>query len=543
MNLSDARNWWESTFSSSLVTKSELPDPDAMSLFWLKKFPILALLSDSITNTNQYWRRIQRIMMQMSSKNKEIPCPFQRFKQFILSFYQFVKELDAKSISQVLVSLECIPQTYDPQIILWRIPFVIDNPKFFLTLLDVLYISNHSIWNNLISFDGGCDLILDRFLPYIIPISENDPKETKDFNMITINMVVSALLNQSRLPDLFESFFNSILLILKNGTSNQSIHCFRLLINLFKSNRFNISTEQLNNYVKLFAESSITNPLLKPFVGPFVLSLNIETLSIIFLSNLYLRNIPDQNDILFIERNLINSSENANSIILRLLSLSTTDKIYCATYLHAINSLKSLFASNMPSVSFFIKRAVGFIIIAKSRNSKRRTVSMIFDLLKTLSNLGHEWLKNEVSNGAAILLASQKVPLAFVNSLRPSIQCDKSELVKWEKLANDSKLNIKDLLSEKGTLSFSLNKSNSNFSTPNTNLSINPSSNKCQINKSFSSQPKPPVGTRSAPMRNPRLNQKGNISSISKPKPREVKKPIIKASQNKFFQNYRENQS
>ena len=161
---------------------------------------------------------------------------------------------------------------------------------------------------------------------------------------------------------------------------------------------------------------------------------------------------------------------------------------------------------------------------------------MIFDLLKTLSNLSHEWLRNEVSRGAAILLASQKVPLAFVNSLRPSMHCDKSELIKWEKLSIDSKINVKTLLSEKDILNITPNKYNKE--------NLPAVTNKAKINNSYSAHPKPPLdGTRSAPMRNQRISQKGNISSISKSKSREVKKPQVKASQSKFFQNYRENQS
>lgn len=538
MNFSDPQKWWDSTFSSSL-TRNGLPDPDTMSLFWQKIFPIFSLLSDNITNTDQYWKRIQRIMRQMSSKIDEVPCPFQRLKQFIPTFYQFTQELDPKSISQIFTSLECMPQSYDPQTILWRIPSVIEDPQIFLTILDSLHSSNHWIWNAVVNYDGGCDLIFDRFLPYLIPISDEVPSNIKKFHIITINLIISILTNCSRLPDTFDNFFSSFLLILKKGSPEQSIYCFRLLSDVFKSNRSFFLAEQLSNYVQEFAESSISNAILKPFVGSFVLSLNIPSLSIIYLSNLILKNKPDHNDILFIEHNLLCSNEDASPIILKLLSLSTTDKIYCTVYLHAINTLKPLLSSYNSSISSFIQRAVGFVVIARSHNSKHRTVSMIFDLLKTLTSLGHEWLRNEVSRGASILLASQKVPLAFVNSLRPSMHCDKSELIKFEKMAIDSKLNIKTLLSEIDTLNITPNKSNKE----KLNM-INSSQSKGKISNSYSVHPKPPiVGTRSAPMRNQRMTQKGNISSISKSKSREVKKPLVKNSQGKFFQNYREIQS
>lgn len=539
----DAQNWWDANFSSSLDNNRQLPDPDFMPSFWQKKFPIFSLLSDSITNTDQYWKRIQRIMSQMSFSNNDIPCPFQRLTQFVPAFYYFVQKLDPKSIKQLLIFLECMPKSYDTQTILWNIPSAIKDPQTFLNLLDTLFTTKHWIWNALINCDGGSGLFFDRFLPYITPISDELSKDIKNFHFIVIDIVFSVFMSQPSFPDSFDSLFPNFLRILQKGNPEQSIHCFRLLTNLFKLHCSSFPTESFSTYLKDFSEAAVTNPILKPFVGPFALSLHNHSLSIIFLAQLYLKNSPNQNDILFIENNLMNTQENPNSIILRILSLCITDKIYCSSYLHLLKAVKLLLSSNIPSVSNFVQNIVGFVIIAKSRNSKHRTVSMIFELLKTLSNLGYEWIRNEVSHSAAILLASQEVPLAFVNSLKPSMHCDKSVLIKWQKLASDSSFDIKSLLQETSNLNnASNNKSNNVMTAIATSNNLNDS--KCKVNSSCPIHPKPPItGTRSAPMRNPRASQRGKISSFSKTKSREVKKPLVKAPSNKFFQNVRDNQS
>ena len=57
---------------------------------------------------------------------------------------------------------------------------------------------------------------------------------------------------------------------------------------------------------------------------------------------------------------------------------------------------------------------------------------MIFELFTTLYKMQIDWLQSEISTAAAVLLASQKVSIAVVNSLRPSIRYDPADLRQWD---------------------------------------------------------------------------------------------------------------
>ena len=57
---------------------------------------------------------------------------------------------------------------------------------------------------------------------------------------------------------------------------------------------------------------------------------------------------------------------------------------------------------------------------------------MIFKLFTTLYNMQIDWLQSEISTAAGVPLASQKVPIAVVDSLRPSIRYDRADLRQWE---------------------------------------------------------------------------------------------------------------
>ncbi|OHT03412.1 hypothetical protein TRFO_06627 [Tritrichomonas foetus] len=525
--MEQARKWWEKSFPDSVITGAGLPKIDTMKLFWESIFPPLALLSDYITNTDQYWKKMQRIMTQMSD-NQDIPCPFQKLKLFILAFYEFVQKIDLSLNSkskkldylQLIKFLECMPKSYEPHSLIWNIPAAVGHPESLLVLLDLLHTSKHWIWNALMNCDGVDDLLFDRLSPYISPLSKYSNSELKYYKLLAIDIVTITFMHNPRFPDPFDSLFSRYLNVMKNGSVEESIHCFRSLTLIFEKLRSQIGTGHLCNYMKDFAGTAISIHFLRRMFVTFLLSLKLPNLSVSFISRLLLQNNPDHNDIDFITTHLIpnNNHEKHTSIVLKMLSLAVTDMIISRSIIKSLNSLRKLFDSHIPIICTFIQNAVGFVIIAQANETCARHVSMIFDLLKALLNLNQDWLKNEVMKGAAILLASQKVPLAFANSLKPSMHCDKAELVKWEKMANNISFNDMMLLIE-------------------------------NIKDDKGQKPAPPtIGVRSAPPRNfPKPIPGPSMSSHvpkAKPKGREVMKPFVRNSQSKYLRStYRSNQS
>lgn len=532
--MSTSFHWWESTFSESLLLDEELPEIDYMTKFWSNIFPPFSLLSTYTTNKQQYWKRIQRIIDKFHFSDADTPCPIQYLHKFIPIFHQFVQKLDSHSIPQLIQSLDCLPKSSDIQLILWSIPCGVSDPTIFLNLLDTLSQTQHWVWNSILNNEASCDLIFDRFISYLTHLSCKTSGKVKDLRIIAMNLVVEVFMSHPKFPDPFYSIFSRLCSLIKSNNPELSVHSYNLIKKLLDNSRLKLSSDQFGNYAKEFTESSISNRYLRRFIGPYILSLKIPSLNASYISRLLLTSKFDHNDLLFIEKNLIsNNTEKSTSILLQLLALSINDIIYSRTILRIITQFKPFFDSQNAQITSFINRVVGLIIIARSRNENQYQVSISFDLLKTLFfNVPNEWLRNDISRGAALMLASEKVPLAFCNSLRPSMHCDKSELVKWERLANDQSFDLNNFIETIGNL-------------PNVNTT------KIERNVTVVKPIAAPIQRirnvhkiSSMPAFNCGPVQRVNLSSsISKSKIREVKKPIVRTTETKYFQIYKGNQS
>ena len=527
----DAIQFWNLHFNDSSLSDKNMPKIEVATGFWLKVFPPLSLISKNINNDDQYWKKIHRIMTTIM-KNEDVPSPFQRPKNFIEYFYRFVKMLDLKSIDQLILLLDFIPKVNDPLTVLWEIPelYSNDNPGMLLILLDALKQMRHEIWTNIVNHSNLIDdLVIDRIAPYIFPMDQKASAESKYHCSIAISILADLFVNNPRFPDPFESLLTRLLNVMKNGCLEIGVQCFRSIKYILETIHKKIPSANLTNYVKDFADAAVSVPYLKKIIGPALLSMNFPGISTFYVINLLLQNKPDHNDFAYIAQifssvSSINSAFDEEikpeSIALQLLISASTDVVFCTTIIKIIPMIKKLYEKSIPSICLFIKNAVGFVIIARSNSIRCPNVSMILDIFRCLNDLGYDWLRNEVANAASILLASQKVPLAIVNALKPSIYCNKNELSKWEQASKN------------------------NNTIPNINsLLLNPIKEEPSLPKA----PTPPkVRTRNQAPRN--IGKAAiPIAPIQKPKSkariREVTKPLIKNSQSKFLRSYRSNQS
>jgi hypothetical protein len=198
--------------------------------------------------------------------------------------------------------------------------------------------------------------------------------------------------------------------------------------------KFNDTEESHLQYWDQLVEASLKHPMLKPLVLRLVhtkvLDFPLSKLARI------LQYRPDHNDIASIASIVIDeyskSEEKPFAVLQALTLLSVTDEIFARSSCRSIAAIIKSLEYQIPWLRAFLKKATGFVIVAQQKHLHPERVSLVFELFGALFETQIGWLQSEISNQAAILLGSQKVPIAIVNGLKPAVRYESSELHQWE---------------------------------------------------------------------------------------------------------------
>jgi hypothetical protein len=371
----------------------------------------------------------------------EVPCPFSRPIQFLDVFSGIIRRLSESSIPQIIGCLEGMPHASDLQVMLWDLPETLNNPLVYLRFLDGIHTSNHWLWSALLNTAGGSDLIIDRLLSYIKPLPADSDFSQIELRMVAIDICCDVFLDRTPSDDRFFSMFdilieNLIRIIDSPHPISLQVHSFRWSLKIISAVKFRFGTEQYLDYWSLLIESSANQRALRQIILRFV-PLNLFCdYSLAKLGRIILQNCPDHNDIWGIAHAILTSksklSEKPLSVLQMTTVLSVTNEVLARTCSKALPLLIRAIDCQIPWMSSFIKKATGFVIIAQSRHLYSYQVGLVIELFSAMSRLQVEWLQADISTQAAILLGSQKVPMAIVNSLKPAIRYEAGDLTQWE---------------------------------------------------------------------------------------------------------------
>jgi hypothetical protein len=413
-----------------------LPSPDDMVSFWLSVFPPLSLLSNFVLNSEAYWRRIQRILSHIDD-NSEVPCPFARPSEFVRVSGRIISRLDPTSLPKIVRCLERMPHASDVPVLLWDLPAAFGSGDLLLRFIDHICRDGHWLWTGLLNTPGGADVVADRLVPYVEPLPRATGGGVVVRSVSFIGSLVGLFLVKPPDSERFGNFFRRLMSLVEASLPiTLAVNAFLAAHTLLDLSRHAFGAEAYHEYWSLFIETSVHHSALRRLLIRMVMSNSFCEYSRTTLARALLENSPDQ-EVIWTVGNFLFPSDGRTLekpiLVLELLAVgATTNVIFARTFAHVMPVMIRSFGAEIPWLTTFIRHATGFVIIAQSRHECSLEVAMIFDLFAKLTRMQLDWLSAGISSTAAVLLASQKVAIALVNSLKPSASYDLSDLRQWD---------------------------------------------------------------------------------------------------------------
>jgi hypothetical protein len=283
--------------------------------------------------------------------------------------------------------------------------------------------------------------LLDRLLPYVEPLPAHPNPEHLEARLICIeicgHLFIERPPEEDRFSEIFDSFFRRINSVMSPAVpASLAVHGFRTAIRLLSASKFRFASEQYAGYWGQFVETSASHPMLKRLVMR-VMNLNsLCDYSATKLARVILQHEPNQDEIWSIAAYLSQCQnkpiEKPVSILQSLFVMAVSDQIMARTCCKALPLLIRAIEGVIPWVVAFIRKVTGFVVMAQRRRECETDVGLVFELFTALYRTQIEWVQEEISRGAAILLASQKVTMALVAGFKPAIRYDPFDLHQWE---------------------------------------------------------------------------------------------------------------
>jgi hypothetical protein len=413
-----------------------LPSPDEMVPFWLSAFPALSLLSKFVQNSEAYWRRMQRILSHIDD-DSEVPCPFARASQFVSASSLIISSIHPTSLPKIVRCLERMPHSADVSVLLWDLPVAFGDADLFIRFIDHISHGGHWLWTGLLNTPGGVEVLVDRLVPYIERLPRASSPAAVDRRLICIDILMRLFLDKPPGFDQFDDFFRRLIALVEAGVPlTLAVNGFLGAHQLLGLSRQVFGAEAYHNYWSLFIETSAGHSSLRRLMIRMVLSSSLCEYSRTTLVRVLLENSPDH-EVIWAVANFLFPSDGSTlekpiSVLQWLAIGAVTNEIFARTFSKVISVMTRSFGTEVPWLIAFVRQATGFVILAQGRHECSLEVAMIFELFANLTRMGLDWLSEEISSAAAILLASQKVAIAVVNSLKPSARFDQADLRQWE---------------------------------------------------------------------------------------------------------------
>lgn len=191
--------------------------------------------------------------------------------------------------------------------------------------------------------------------------------------------------------------------------------------------------------------------MLKRMAVRVAISGKLCSYSIARLSRILLKVCPDQHDLMgirtMIKESSLSREGNMFSVLKDLIYKAIEDEVLARCSCLVIPSVLTFFLEPNPWVIDFFRKSVGFIIIAQRRREYGTRVALLLQLFSSVVKSGVTWVETEISACAATLLASQMVPMMYVNGLKPALKFDSGELALWQS-EEALKIQMETMLSE-----------------------------------------------------------------------------------------------
>jgi hypothetical protein len=234
----------------------------------------------------------------------------------------------------------------------------------------------------------------------------------------------------------FDNFFRKLLTLLEsNSRIDLIIHTFRCAVKILEGVRYKFHDAPYIDYWACLVDSSSKQILLRQMILRLMPANIFCDFPMVRMGRIILENDPDPASIWAVA-NAISiaktpGGEKPLCVIQSLAILSVKDEILARTCCKALSLLVQSSDRPIPWLVSFLKKATGFVIVAQHRRVSPYQVGLVFELFCALFTTQVAWLQSEISMQAAILLGSQKVPMAIVNSLKPAVRYETADLHQW----------------------------------------------------------------------------------------------------------------
>jgi hypothetical protein len=326
--------------------------------------------------------------------------------------------------------------------LLWELPEVLQCPFLYLEFLDHIRTEKHWLWAGLLNSIGGSDLLLDRLFLYIQPLPVRSCARQIEARLIAVDIFSQVFVQRAVADDRFAELFDSVLrrlcfIIEFRSPIELQIHSFRSSVRILQSMRYKFNDEAHLFYWSLLADSALKHPMIRPMFLRLMQTTLRGDLPVSKLDRI-LQNRPDHNDVWAVA-NLVaedysKAAEKPFAFVQALIVMAVTDEILARTSCRALALVIKSFDCQIAWLRAFLKKLPGFVIASQQRHLQREKVGLVFEFLTHLYETQIGWLQSEISAQAAILLASQTVPMVVVNALKPAAR---SETVDVNKIETD----------------------------------------------------------------------------------------------------------
>ena len=421
----EAKEWWEKYFPSDSFNRNKLPDHTTSDKFWEDYFPSMKLFTENIYNSDQFWKKTQRVLETITGD--ALPCPFSQMNSFIKYLYDNQNKVKLNSKDVILRFIEMLPNranTGEQNILLWQLPdWIKDEFQYFDLLMDFVH-NDHKLWKDFLETDGIIDLALDKFLPMMNGESTNNSIKSVELSIQISSFVVELITAKPGNITNFPAVFANVLT--------------RLISYLTKSDNLTLSFYSINNITKMFNSCQFC---LSPSVFAQCIRKYIQTLTrldnmrlIAFMKLEKIVNEDFKNEILVAVLQSLNCAEDVEFVASTILNMQKTkaipavqlflqtagnNKIFskiCCKYLKQILT----HTGDIPWIHSFIKRATRFILMAHYNSVYLRKVKMLLDLFLVLYQTDLVWLQKDISNACGFLLSTERIPMPYLSKMQPS---------------------------------------------------------------------------------------------------------------------------
>lgn len=423
-----AQQWWESYFPPEGRNAGDrLPEHIRSERFWEEYFPPMLVYLNSIQNSDQFWRKTQRIIESLTGET--LPCPFLQFKSFIQQLYRLRNTLTFSSPQIAIRFLELLPSESNSDIILWYLPSYINDTLDYFDLLFQLSTSEHRLWIEFMNSSGSIDIAIDKWLPMLkINIPRPDYRQTT--LAITIMQLITDLFiskpgHISDFTEKFAQFFKRLLSFINSDKGTFAYYASNCCLTLLDRLTHAFS---LNNYSAL-----VSRYILSVRRSPSIITYSMTKLFKIIQNDeirmnavsTFLNSANSADDfVLAVEAIKYTDRRRVTPTVQTLLQISTTSKAFSKVSQSVLGDVFN-YTGDFPWISGYLRKSANFVAAAISNGRFLRRAKSILDLYITLYNTEILWLRSVLSDVGGFLVATQKVPMATLLKLHPSPVTDR----------------------------------------------------------------------------------------------------------------------